>query len=34
MTPSWKVIDNEWVPWSKTALMEDALIERAHRDRR
>ena len=26
MTPSWKVIDNEWVPWSKTALMEDALI--------
>lgn len=30
MTPSWKVIDNEWVPWSKTALLEDALIERAH----
>lgn len=30
MTPSWKVIDNEWVPWAKTALMDDALIERAH----
>ncbi len=30
MTPSWKVIDNEWVPWSKTALMDDKLIERAH----
>ena len=30
MTPSWKVIDNEWVAWSKTALMEDWLIERAH----
>lgn len=30
MTPAWKVIDNEWVPWSKTALMDDALIERAH----
>ena len=29
MTPSWKVIDNEWVPWSKTALMDDALIDRA-----
>ena len=30
MTPSWKVVDNEWVPWSKTALMKDELIERAH----
>ena len=30
MTPSWKVIDNDWVPWSKTALMKDELIERAH----
>ena len=30
MTPSWKVIDNEWVAWSKTALMDDSLIERAH----
>lgn len=30
MTPSWKVIDNEWVPWAKTALMDDALIERVH----
>lgn len=29
MTPSWQVIDNEWVPWSKTALMDDALIDRA-----
>ena len=29
MTPSWKVIDNEWVPWAKTALMQDELIERA-----
>lgn len=29
MTPSWKVIDNEWVPWAKTALMDDELIERA-----
>ncbi|MDY4040739.1 MAG: flavodoxin family protein [Collinsella sp.] len=30
MTPAWKVIDNEWVPWAKTALMDDALIARAH----
>lgn len=29
MTPSWQVIDNEWVPWSKTALMDDTLIDRA-----
>lgn len=29
MTPAWKVIDNEWVPWAKTALMQDELIERA-----
>ena len=30
MTPAWKVIDNEWVAWSKTALMKDEVIARAH----
>ena len=30
MTPAWKVIDNEWIPWSKTALMKDEVIARAH----
>ena len=30
MTPTWKVIDNEWVPWSKRALMDDAVVSRAH----
>ncbi|QWT17681.1 flavodoxin family protein [Collinsella sp. zg1085] len=30
MTPSWKVIDNEWFSWAKTALMEDEMVARAH----
>ena len=30
MTPAWKVIDNEWIAWSKTALMKDEVIARAH----
>lgn len=30
MTPTWKVIDNEWVPWSKDALMKDDVVARAH----
>ncbi len=30
MTPAWKVIDNEWIPWAKTALMNDEVIARAH----
>ncbi len=30
MTPTWKIIDNEWVPWSKRALMDDAVVSRAH----
>lgn len=29
MTPSWKVIDNEWIPWAKTGLMDDVLMARA-----
>ncbi len=31
MTPSWTVIDNEWIPWAKTGLMDDAVIARAHK---
>ena len=30
MTPTWKVIDNEWVPWSKRALLDDKVVARAH----
>ena len=30
MTPAWKVIDNEWIPWAKTALMKDEVVARAH----
>ena len=30
MTPAWKVCYNEWVPWSKTALMKDEVVSRAH----
>ena len=30
MTPAWKVIDNEWIAWSKTALMKDEVVARAH----
>jgi len=30
MSPSWKMIDNEWVPWSQKALVDDEVIARAH----
>ena len=30
MTPAWKIIDNEWIAWSKTALMKDEVVARAH----
>jgi len=30
MTPAWKVIHNEWIGWSKTALMKDDVVARAH----
>ena len=30
MTPTWRVIDNEWVPWSKRALLDDEVVARAH----
>ena len=31
MTPAWKVIYNEWIPWSKKALMDDEVVARAHK---
>lgn len=31
MTPAWKVIHNEWIPWSKKALMDDEVVARAHK---
>lgn len=30
MSPMWKIIDNDKFQWSKTILMDDAAIERAH----
>lgn len=30
MTPTWKVIDNEWVQWAKAAIMDDEVVARAH----
>ena len=30
MTPTWRVIDNEWVPWSKRALLDDEVVARVH----
>ena len=30
MIPAWKVIHNEWIPWSKKALLDDGVVARAH----
>lgn len=30
MSPMWKIIENEWFTWSKTMIMEDEKVQKAH----